>query len=215
MKQIFDYLSQPLMVALPQGAKLLAIGVIAPFMVPLKVTLFVAFVIALPYVLYQLWAFIAPGLYRKEKRLAIPIIVSSLIMFFLGMMYCYFIVFKMVFQFISNFAPDSVNFAPDIDSYFSFVLALFLAFGLTFEVPIVVVVLNRMGITDIEKLKKARPYMVVGAFVLAAIFTPPDILSQMLLAVPLVILYQVGIWLCAIFGRAKDTICSQRWDFVY
>jgi sec-independent protein translocase protein TatC len=205
MKQIFDYLSQPLMVALPQGAKLLAIGVIAPFMVPLKVTLFVAFVIALPYVLYQLWAFIAPGLYRKEKRLAIPIIVSSLIMFFLGMMYCYFIVFKMVFQFISNFAPDSVNFAPDIDSYFSFVLALFLAFGLTFEVPIVVVVLNRMGITDIEKLKKARPYMVVGAFVLAAIFTPPDILSQMLLAVPLVILYQVGIWLCAIFGRAKDT----------
>jgi sec-independent protein translocase protein TatC len=205
MKQIFDYLSQPLMVALPQGAKLLAIGVIAPFMVPLKVTLFVAFVIALPYVLYQLWAFIAPGLYRKEKRLAIPIIVSSLIMFFLGMMYCYFIVFKMVFQFISNFAPDSVNFAPDIDSYFSFVLALFLAFGLTFEVPIVVVVLNRMGITDVEKLKKARPYMVVGAFVLAAIFTPPDILSQMLLAVPLVVLYQVGIWLCAIFGRAKDT----------
>jgi sec-independent protein translocase protein TatC len=170
MKQIFDYLSQPLMVALPQGAKLLAIGVIAPFMVPLKVTLFVAFVIALPYVLYQLWAFIAPGLYRKEKRLAIPIIVSSLIMFFLGMMYCYFIVFKMVFQFISNFAPDSVNFAPDIDSYFSFVLALFLAFGLTFEVPIVVVVLNRMGITDIEKLKKARPYMVVGAFVLAISF---------------------------------------------
>jgi sec-independent protein translocase protein TatC len=205
MKQIFDYLSQPLMVALPQGAKLLAIGVIAPFMVPLKVTLFVAFVIALPYVLYQLWAFIAPGLYRKEKRLAIPIIVSSLIMFFLGMMYCYFIVFKMVFQFISNFAPDSVNFAPDIDSYFSFVLALFLAFGLTFEVPIVVVVLNRMGITDVEKLKKARPYMVVGAFVLAAIFTPPDILSQMLLAVPLLVLYQVGIWLCAIFGRAKDT----------
>jgi sec-independent protein translocase protein TatC len=126
-------------------------------------------------------------------------------MFFLGMMYCYFIVFKMVFQFISNFAPDSVNFAPDIDSYFSFVLALFLAFGLTFEVPIVVVVLNRMGITDVEKLKKARPYMVVGAFVLAAIFTPPDILSQMLLAVPLVVLYQVGIWLCAIFGRAKDT----------
>jgi sec-independent protein translocase protein TatC len=111
----------------------------------------------------------------------------------------------MVFQFISNFAPDSVNFAPDIDSYFSFVLALFLAFGLTFEVPIVVVVLNRMGITDVEKLKKARPYMVVGAFVLAAIFTPPDILSQMLLAVPLVVLYQVGIWLCAIFGRAKDT----------
>ncbi len=204
MKQIFDYLSQPLMVALPQGAKLLAIGVIAPFMVPLKVTLFVAFCIALPYVLYQLWAFIAPGLYRKEKRLAIPIIVSSLLMFFVGMLYCYFVVFRMVFQFIAGFSPESVNFAPDIDSYFSFVLALFLAFGLTFEVPIIVVVLNRMGITTVEKLKKARPYMIVGAFILAAIVTPPDVLSQLLLALPLVILYQVGIWLCSVFGVSKN-----------
>ncbi len=204
MKQIFDYLSKPLMVALPQGAKLLATGVIAPFMVPLKVTLFVSFVIALPYVLWQMWGFIAPGLYRKEKKLAVPIIVSSLLMFLLGMLYCYFIVFKMVFQFIAGFSPESVNFAPDIDSYFSFVLSLFIAFGVTFEVPIVVVVLNRLGITTVEKLKKARPYMIVGAFILAAIFTPPDILSQMLLALPLVILFQVGIWLCGIFGRAKD-----------
>ena len=192
-----------LMVALPQGAKLLATGVIAPFMVPLKVTLFVAFVIALPYVLWQLWGFIAPGLYRKEKKLAAPIIISSLVMFFLGMAYCYFIVFRMVFQFIAGFSPNSVNFAPDIDSYFSFVLAL-LAFGLTFEVPIIVVVLNRMGITSISKLKKARPYMVVGAFVLAAIVTPPDVLSQCLLALPLVILYQVGIWLCAVFGKKDE-----------
>ncbi len=204
MKQIFDYLSQPLMVALPQGSKLLAIGVIAPFMVPLKVTLFVAFCIALPYVLYQIWAFIAPGLYRKEKRIAIPVIVSSLVMFFLGMAYCYFVVFQMVFKFISGFSPDSVNFAPDIDSYFSFVLALFLAFGVTFEVPIVVVVLNRLGVTTVEKLKKGRPYMIVGAFVIAAIVTPPDVLSQMLLALPLVILYQVGIWLCSIFGVSKN-----------
>ena len=192
-----------LLVALPQGAKLLATGVIAPFMVPLKVTLFVAFVIALPYVLWQLWGFIAPGLYRKEKKLAAPIIISSLVMFFLGMAYCYFIVFRMVFQFIAGFSPNSVNFAPDIDSYFSFVLAL-LAFGLTFEVPIIVVVLNRMGITSISKLKKARPYMVVGAFVLAAIVTPPDVLSQCLLALPLVILYQVGIWLCAVFGKKDE-----------
>lgn len=204
MKQIFDYLSEPLMVALPQGAKLLATGVIAPFMVPLKVTLFVSFIIALPYVLWQLWGFIAPGLYRKEKRLAAPIIVSSLLMFFLGMCYCYFIVFRMVFQFIAGFSPESVNFAPDIDSYFSFVLALFIAFGVTFEVPIVVVMLNRLGITTVEKLKKGRPYMIVGAFILAAIFTPPDVLSQCLLALPLVVLYQVGIWLCAIFGKAKD-----------
>ena len=154
--------------------------------------------------IWQLWGFIAPGLYRKEKKLAAPIIISSLVMFFLGMAYCYFIVFRMVFQFIAGFSPNSVNFAPDIDSYFSFVLALFLAFGLTFEVPIIVVVLNRMGITSISKLKKARPYMVVGAFVLAAIVTPPDVLSQCLLALPLVILYQVGIWLCAVFGKKDE-----------
>ena len=125
MKQIFDFLSQPLMVALPQGVKLLATGVVAPFMVPLKVTLFVAFLIALPYVLYQMWAYIAPALYRREKRLALPILVSSICMFALGMAYCYFIVFRMVFQFIAGFSPDSVNFAPDIDSYFSFVLTMF------------------------------------------------------------------------------------------
>ena len=129
---------------------------------------------------------------------------GNFLMFFLGMAYCYFIVFRMVFQFIAGFSPNSVNFAPDIDSYFSFVLALFLAFGLTFEVPIIVVVLNRMGITSISKLKKARPYMVVGAFVLAAIVTPPDVLSQCLLALPLVILYQVGIWLCAVFGKKDE-----------
>jgi len=203
MKQIFDALSAPLMVALPVGAKLLATGVIAPFMVPLKVTMFVAFLIALPYVLYQLWAFIAPGLYQSEKKLAVPIIVSSVAMFAVGMAYCYFIVFRMVFQFIAGFSPDSVNFAPDIDSYFGFVISMFLAFGLTFEVPIVVMVLNRMGIANLEKLKLARPYVIVGAFIIAAIFTPPDVLSQLLLAIPLVLLYQLGIWLVAMFGR-KD-----------
>ncbi|MEF9995611.1 MAG: twin-arginine translocase subunit TatC [Burkholderiaceae bacterium] len=204
MKLIFDILSAPLMVALPQGTKLLATGVIAPFMVPLKVTMFAAFLIALPYVLYQLWAFIAPGLYKSEKKLAVPIIVSSVAMFALGMAYCYFIVFRMVFQFIAGFSPDSVNFAPDIDSYFGFVISLFLAFGMTFEVPIVVVVLNRMGIADLEKLRQARPYVIVGAFIVAAVVTPPDVLSQLLLAVPLVVLYQLGIWLVAMFGRKAD-----------
>lgn len=209
MKQIFDALSAPLMVALPVGAKLLATGVIAPFMVPLKVTMFVAFLIALPYVLYQLWAFIAPGLYQSEKKLAVPIIVSSVAMFAVGMAYCYFIVFRMVFQFIAGFSPDSVNFAPDIDSYFGFVISMFLAFGLTFEVPIVVMVLNRMGIANLEKLKQARPYVIVGAFIIAAIFTPPDVLSQLLLAIPLVLLYQLGIWLVAMFGR-KDLENSEK-----
>lgn len=203
MKEIFDYLSKPLMVALPQGVKLLATGVVAPFMVPLKVTLFVAFVIALPFVLYQLWAYVAPALYRREKRLVLPVIVSSVVMFAVGMAYCYFIVFGMVFKFIASFSPESVNFAPDIDSYFSFVLTMFFAFGITFEVPIFVMVLNYVGLANREKLVKARPFVIVGAFVLAAIFTPPDVLSQLLLAVPLVILYEAGIVLVTVFGRKK------------
>ncbi len=204
MKQIFDFLSIPLMAALPEGAKMLSTGVVAPFFVPLKVTLFVAFLIALPYVLYQVWAFIAPGLYKREKRLVWPIVVSSIAMFVLGMVYCYFVVFRMVFLFISGFSPESVNFAPDIDAYFSFVIGMFVAFGLTFEVPIVVMVLNRMGVAHYQTLLKVRPYVIVGAFVIAAIVTPPDVLSQCLLAVPLVILFQVGVWLVKLFGKRDE-----------
>ena len=205
MKEIFDWLSEPLMVALPDGAKLLSTGVVAPFMVPLKVTLFCAFVVALPYVLYQFWAYIAPALYKREKRLALPVIVSSVLMFAVGMAYCYFVVFRMVFQFIAGFSPDSVNFAPDIDSYFSFVITMFFAFGLTFEVPIFVMVLNRVGMASAKRLKKIRPYVIVGAFVVAAIFTPPDVLSQLLLALPLVVLYEFGIVLVKVFGRKDDS----------
>ena len=205
MKEIFDWLSKPLMVALPDGAKLLSTGVVAPFMVPLKVTLFCAFVVALPYVLYQFWAYIAPALYKREKRLALPVIVSSVLMFAVGMAYCYFVVFRMVFQFIAGFSPDSVNFAPDIDSYFGFVITMFFAFGLTFEVPIFVMVLNRVGMASAKRLKKIRPYVIVGAFVVAAIFTPPDVLSQLLLALPLVVLYEFGIVLVKVFGRKDDS----------
>lgn len=205
MKEIFDWLSKPLMVALPDGAKLLSTGVVAPFMVPLKVTLFCAFVVALPYVLYQFWAYIAPALYKREKRLALPVIVSSVLMFAIGMAYCYFVVFRMVFQFIAGFSPDSVNFAPDIDSYFGFVITMFFAFGLTFEVPIFVMVLNRVGMASAKRLKKIRPYVIVGAFVVAAIFTPPDVLSQLLLALPLVVLYEFGIVLVKVFGRKDDS----------
>ena len=212
MKQIFDFLSQPLLVALPQGVKLLATGVVAPFMVPLKVTLFVAFLIALPFVLYQIWAYVAPALYRREKRLALPILVSSIAMFAVCMAYCYFIVFRMVFQYIAGFSPDSVNFAPDIDSYFSFVLTMFVAFGLTFEVPIVVMVLNHVGLASYEKLVKARPFVIVGAFVIAAIFTPPDVLSQLLLALPLVFLFQAGIWLVKFFGKNQEEIDAMPKD---
>ncbi len=204
MRDIFAILSAPLMSVLPQGTKLIATGVITPFMVPLKLTLFVSFLIALPYVLYQAWAFVAPGLYQHEKRLAAPIIASSVAMFGLGMAYCYFVVFGLVFRFIANFAPESVNVAPDIDAYFSFVLGLFLAFGLTFEVPIVVVLLARFGIADVERLKAARPYVIVGAFIVAAIFTPPDVISQLLLAVPLCLLYEVGIQLARFVGKRPE-----------
>jgi sec-independent protein translocase protein TatC len=203
MREVFDLLSKPLLVALPAGTKLLATGVITPFMVPLKVTLFVAFVIALPFVLYQAWAFVAPGLYQHEKKLAAPMIASAVTMFFLGMAYCYFIVFGFVFKFIAGFAPATVNVAPDIEAYFGFVLGMFLAFGMTFEVPIIVVLLARFGIADVDRLKSARPYVIVGAFILAAIFTPPDVLSQLLLAVPLCVLYELGIFLARFVGKRK------------
>ncbi len=203
MKRIFDYVSQPMMKALPEGSKLLATGVIAPFMVPLKVTLFAAFLLASPWVLYQAWAFVAPGLYQHEKRLAGPVIVSSVLMFFGGMAYCYYVVFGVVFHFISHFAPQSVNVSPDIEQYFDFVMRMFIAFGLAFEVPIAVMLLVRMGVTTVARLRQVRPYMIVGAFVIAAIFTPPDVMSQMLLAVPLWALFELGVLLAAFFGTPK------------
>ncbi|HEX6530409.1 MAG TPA: twin-arginine translocase subunit TatC [Burkholderiales bacterium] len=192
---IYDFLAVPLMSALPQGAKMIATGVITPFMVPVKVAALAAFVVALPYVLYQAWAFVAPGLYEHEKKLAIPLIVASTVLFLLGMAFCYYIVFERVFSFIHTFAPTSITPAPDIDAYFSFVLTMFLAFGITFEIPIVVIVLVRMGFVTVEKLRDARPYVIVGAFVIAAVVTPPDVLSQFMLAVPMCLLYEAGVFL--------------------
>ena len=204
MTEIFDLLSRPMMAALPAGSKLLATGVITPFMVPLKVTLFMALLIALPYVLWQVWAFVAPGLYKHEKKLAAPLIASSVLMFALGMAYCYFVVFGLVFKFIASFAPASVSVSPDIEAYFGFVMGMFLAFGLTFEVPIIVVLLARFGIADVQKLNQARPYVIVGAFIIAAVFTPPDVLSQLLLAIPLCLLYELGIFLARFVVKPKD-----------
>jgi sec-independent protein translocase protein TatC len=199
-----------MMAALPAGGKLLATGVITPFMVPLKVTLFGALLVALPYVLWQAWAFVAPGLYRHEKRLAGPLIASSVFMFFAGMAYCYFVVFGFVFKFIAGFAPASVSVSPDIEAYFSFVMGMFLAFGLAFEVPIVVVLLVRFGIASIDKLKKMRPYVIVGAFIIAAIFTPPDVLSQLLLAIPLCLLYELGILVARFAGAPAEKEATQE-----
>ena len=205
---MYDLLAAPLVATLPKGATLIATNVISPFIVPLKITLLAAFMVALPIVLYQLWAFVAPGLYSHEKRLVMPLVVSSTLLFFLGVGFCYFFVFGQVFKFIQSFAPKSITAAPDIEAYLGFVLTMFIAFGAAFEVPIVVIVLARMGLVSIEKLKAFRGYFIVLAFIVAAVITPPDVVSQLALAIPMCILYEVGIWAAQIFikhTKAPDT----------
>jgi sec-independent protein translocase protein TatC len=194
-KDIYAVLAKPLLAALPAGATMIATDVTGTFLVPLKVTLMAGFLVALPYVLYQAWAFVAPGLYQHEKRLALPVIVSSVVFFAIGMAFAYYVVFPVAFGFFASYAPAGVQMMTDIDKYLSFVLTMFIAFGLTFETPVVVVVLVRLGIVSLEKLKAARGYVIVGAFVIAAIFTPPDVISQLLLAIPLCLLYEVGLLL--------------------
>ena len=201
---IYDVLAQPMLATLPPGTRMIATGVITPFMVPVKVTLLASFVLALPFVLYQAWAFVAPGLYQHEKRLALPLIVSSTVLFLSGMAFCYFVVFKTVFHFIATFAPQSITPAPDIEAYLNFVMTMFLAFGLAFEVPVAVVLLVKTGVTTVAKLSAARGYVVVGAFVLAAVVTPPDVVSQFLLAVPLCVLYELGL-VAARFVKSRES----------
>lgn len=190
---IYDLLAQPMLASLPEGTRMIATGVITPFMVPVKVTLLAAFVLALPVVLYQAWAFVAPGLYKHEQRLALPLIASSTLLFLLGMAFCYFVVFRTVFHFIAGFAPQSITPAPDIEAYVSFVMTMFVAFGVTFEVPIAVILLVKSGVVTVQKLRAARGYVIVGAFVIAAVVTPPDVLSQFMLAVPLCLLFELGV----------------------
>ncbi len=196
---LYDFLAAPLVATLPKGATLIATSVISPFLVPLKIMLMTGFLLALPIVLYQMWAFVAPGLYSHEKKLVLPLVVSSTVLFFIGVAFCYFFVFGQVFKFIQSFAPKAITAAPDIEAYLDFVLSMFLAFGLAFEVPIVVIVLARMGIVTIEKLKAFRSYFIVVAFVVAAIVTPPDVVSQLALAIPMCLLYEVGIWAAQLF----------------
>lgn len=201
---IYDLLARPLMIALPEGTKMIATGVVTPFFVPIKVTMMVAFLIALPYVLYQIWAFVAPGLYSHEKRLVLPLVVASLLLFLLGMSFAYFLVFPTVFGFMAKVAPEGVAWMTDIDKYLSFVMTTFVAFGVTFEVPVIVIVLVRMGVVDLQKLKDIRPYVIVGAFIVAAVFTPPDVVSQFMLAVPLCLLYELGIFMSRFVGSRRD-----------
>ena len=196
---LYDLMAAPLVATLPKGATLIATSVISPFLVPLKILMMAAFMLALPVVLWQVWAFVAPGLYTHEKKLVLPLVASSTILFFVGVAFCYFFVFGQVFKFIQGFAPKSITAAPDIEAYLSFVLSMFLAFGMAFEVPIVVIVLARMKIVTIQKLKDFRGYFVVLAFIIAAIVTPPDVVSQLALAIPMCLLYEIGIWAAQIF----------------
>ena len=194
-KDIYAVLAAPLLKALPAGATMIATDVTGTFLVPLKVTLMAAFLVALPYVLWQMWAFIAPGLYHHEKKLAVPVILSSFLFFLIGMAFAYFFVFPVAFGFFAGYTPPGVQMMTDIDKYLSFVLTMFIAFGITFETPVIVIVLVRLRLVTLEKLKAIRSYVIVGAFVVGAIFTPPDVVSQLLLAIPLWLLYELGILL--------------------
>lgn len=205
---IYTLLAQPLLHALPKGGQLIATEVTAPFFVPIKVTMMTAFLIALPYILYQMWAFIAPGLYSHEKKIGIPLIIASVLLFLCGMSFAYFLVFPVVFGFIAGVAPVGVAVMTDIGKYLDFVMTMFMAFGITFEVPVVVVLLVKVGFVSVAKLRDIRPYVIVGAFVIGAIFTPPDMVSQIMLAVPLWLLYELGILVASLVTRpspAEDT----------
>jgi len=201
---VYDFLAHPMIATLPPGSKMIATGVITPFFVPLKVTMLAAFMLALPYLLYQAWGFIAPGLYRHERRLALPIIVSSVLLFFAGVAFCYYFVFGNVFKFIASFAPASIQVAPDIEQYLGFVMTMFLAFGVTFEVPIVVVVLVLLGMVSVAKLCEIRGYVAIAVAVISAVVTPPDVFSQLALGIPMYVLYELGILVSRMIEKNKQ-----------
>jgi len=204
---IYHYLAIPLTSQLPQGSSMIATGVATPFFTPIKLTIVLSFFIAIPAILYQVWAFIAPGLYKHERKLIAPLVVSSALLFYLGMAFSYYVVFPLVFSFFTNVAPEGVTIATDISSYLDFVLKLFFAFGLAFEIPIATLLLCWTGATSPAKLKEKRPYIVVAAFVIGMLLTPPDIISQTLLAVPMLILFELGL-LFSRFYVPKEKECE-------
>jgi len=203
---IYDALASPMISAMPHGSKMIAIGVLSPFMVPLKVTAFAAFLLALPYVLFQAWGFFAPALFETERRIALPLVVSSVLLFLAGMAFCHFAVFGQVFRFLVEFAPEGVQASPDIESHLSFVTSMFLAFGVAFEVPVAVVALAKIGIVTVERLKEWRGYFIVAAFVVAAVLTPPDVVSQLSLAIPMCLLYELGILVAKLVVSSGSSI---------
>ncbi|MBI4189908.1 MAG: twin-arginine translocase subunit TatC [Betaproteobacteria bacterium] len=209
-KDLYTLLAQPLLAVLPQGGQMIATDVVGVFLVPVKVAGMVAIMIAMPYLLYQMWAFVAPGLYAHEKQLVMPLVITSSLLFLAGMAFAYFLVFPVVFKFMASIAPEGVAWMTDIDKYLSFVLTMFIAFGVTFEVPVAVVLLVKMGAISVEKLKEIRPYVIVGAFVVSAVFTPPDVVSQLMLAFPLWLLYELGIFVARILIKPKPAADEYR-----
>ena len=190
---VYNFLATPLLAHMPQGSSMIAVEVVSPFLTPLKMAMYASLMLGMPYLLYQIWAFVAPGLYHKEKRLAIPLLISSVVLFYAGVAFAYFVVFPLVFGFLINVAPEGVAVMTDINKYLDFVLALFFAFGLAFEVPVATIILIAMGITTAESLTKKRPYIIVSAFVVGMLLTPPDVISQIMLALPMWLLFEGGI----------------------
>lgn len=211
-QQIFTAIATPLMAQLPEGSSMIATQVASPFLTPFKTTLFVALIFAMPVVLYQLWAFVAPGLYRKEKKFAIPIVVSSIILFYLGIAFAYLIVFPLMFAFFNAVTPEGVAMMTDISNYLDFILTIFFAFGIAFEVPIATVLLVATGLTTTDSLKRKRPYVFLGAFVLGMLMTPPDVISQTLLAVPVYLLFEAGIFMTRfmLHDKTKDDAVGDK-----
>ena len=203
-QEIFSLLARPLYACLPEGSKFLSVGVVSPIMGPLKAVLFASFALSLPFFVYEIWTFTAPGLYKKEKKFIVPLLISSLCMFASGVAYCYFVLFRFVFRFIAAFTPQDVNFAPDIDAYIGFCMHLFLAFGLAFELPVAVTLLSFTKLVKLEKLKSARRYVIVAIVAIAALITPPDVTSQLLLAFPMIALYELGLLVATVFQRRSQ-----------
>ena len=203
--RIYIMVAEPLMQVLPEGTSMIATDVASPFLTPIKLTLLVAFVVAIPFVLYQLWAFVAPGLYRHERRLVVPLLLSSTVLFYVGMAFAYFVVFPLVFGFFITSAPDGVLVMTDIRSYLSFVFSMFIAFGIAFEVPVAVILLTRMGVVNPASLAKKRPYVVLWVFVAAAVLTPPDVFSQTFLAIPVLLLFEIGLFFARRVQAGRET----------
>jgi len=208
--EIYEYVSQPLLATMPDGGKMIATDVASSFFAPVKLTIVLAIFISMPYLLFQLWSFIAPGLYHSEKRLMGPIMFGSCILFYGGISFAYYVVFPIVFEFFTSVAPEGVNIATDISSYLDFVLKLFFAFGIVFEIPIVIILLCWTGFTTPQSLREKRPYVVVGSFVIGMLLTPPDIISQTLLAIPMFLLFEVGVFISSIYYTKSDDEHSEE-----